>query len=115
MHDNFYSKYSIEIDRFIKQSLQEDIETGDHSSSACLDSDKIETAHLLVKEPCVIAGISLAEKIFKEFDPELTLEKYFEEGTGLEKGEIVFSVTGKAKSILATERLVLNCMQRMSG
>ena len=100
MHDNFYSKYSIEIDRFIKQSLQEDIETGDHSSSACLDSDKIETAHLLVKEPCVIAGISLAEKIFKEFDSELTLEKYFEEGTGLEKGEIVFSVTGKAKSIL---------------
>ena len=115
MHDNFYSKYSIEIDRFIKQSLQEDIETGDHSSSACLDSNKPETAHLLVKEACVIAGISLAEKIFKEFDPELTLEKYFEEGTGLEKREIVFSVTGKAKSILATERLVLNCMQRMSG
>lgn len=115
MSDNFYSKYSVEVDRFIKHSLEEDIETGDHSSSACLDRDKFKTGHLLVKEPCVIAGISLAEKIFKQCDPGLTLEKYFEEGSELDKGEIVFSVTGKAKSILATERLVLNCMQRMSG
>ena len=115
MHDNFYSKYSAEIDRFIKQSLREDIKTGDLSSSSCLDGDKTETANLLVKESCVVAGISLADKIFKKFDPELVVEKHFGEGTELDKGEIVFSVTGKVKSILATERLALNCMQRMSG
>ncbi|MBH46144.1 MAG: nicotinate-nucleotide diphosphorylase (carboxylating) [Flavobacteriaceae bacterium] len=113
--NNFYQQYKVGIERFIDQALQEDIESHDHSSLACFDSAVQRKAELQVKEDCVIAGISLAEKIFRYYDPSLCLELLVQEGEILPSGAVAFKVIGNAQSVLATERLVLNCMQRMSG
>ena len=112
---DFYKKYRNAIDRFIDQALYEDIESGDHSSNACFDDNKEKEAALCVKNPCIIAGISLAEKIFLHYDNKIEIEKFVKEGEKLEWGAVAFRVRGRAKSLLSTERLVLNCMQRMSG
>ena len=113
--NNFYQQYKGAIERFIDQALQEDIEGHDHSSLACFDAALQRKAELKVKEDCVIAGISLAEKIFKHYDPSLSIEIFVPEGEILRSGAVAFNVSGNAQSVLATERLVLNCMQRMSG
>lgn len=113
--NNFYQQYKGAIERFIDQALQEDIEGHDHSSLACFDAALQRKAELKVKEVCVIAGISLAEKIFKHYDPSLSIEIFVQEGEILRSGAVAFNVSGNAQSVLATERLVLNCMQRMSG
>lgn len=113
--NNFYQQYKGAIERFIDQALQEDIEGHDHSSLACFDAAFQRKAELKVKEVCVIAGISLAEKIFKHYDPSLSIEIFVQEGEILRSGAVAFNVSGNAQSVLATERLVLNCMQRMSG
>lgn len=113
--NNFYQQYKGAIERFIDQALQEDIEGHDHSSLACFDAALQRKAELKVKEDCVIAGISLAEKIFRHYDPSLSIEIFVQEGEILRSGAVAFNVSGNAQSVLATERLVLNCMQRMSG
>ena len=113
--NNFYQQYKGAIERFIDQALQEDIEGLDHSSLACFDAALQRKAELKVKEDCVIAGISLAEKIFRHYDPSLSIEIFVQEGEILRSGAVAFNVSGNAQSVLATERLVLNCMQRMSG
>jgi nicotinate-nucleotide pyrophosphorylase (carboxylating) len=113
--DNFYEKHKTYIDRFIVQALKEDIEGGDHSSNACFNEEIEKEAVLKVKDDCVIAGITLGEKIFHNYDKTLFIETMINDGKRLESGSIAFKVRGKAKSVLATERLVLNCMQRMSG
>jgi len=113
--NNFYQQYKGAIERFIDQALQEDIEGHDHSSLACFDAALQRKAELKVKEDCVIAGISLAEKIFRHYDPSLSIEILVQEGEILRSGAVAFNVSGNAQSVLATERLVLNCMQRMSG
>lgn len=115
MSHSFYKKYQSEITRFIDQALAEDIEDGDHSSQACFDTQSETSALLKVKENCIIAGIDLAEKIFTRFDPRIKVSSNIDEGQPLAKGTNAFSVNGPARSLLATERLVLNCMQRMSG
>lgn len=113
--NNFYDTYKNAIDRFIDQALEEDIEEGDHSSNACFNDKMEREAVLKVKGDCVIAGITLAQKIFHRYDPGLRITPHANDGDKLETGGVAFLVKGKAKSLLATERMVLNCMQRMSG
>ena len=112
---DFYQSYKNAIDRFIGQALQEDIEAGDHSSNACFNDATVREAVLKVKNDCVIAGIELAEKIFHYYDVAVEMETLVKEGDLLQSEAFAFRVKGKAKSLLPTERLVLNCMQRMSG
>ncbi|NBS18623.1 MAG: carboxylating nicotinate-nucleotide diphosphorylase [Flavobacteriia bacterium] len=115
MQNNFYDEHSIVIDRFIAQALHEDIEHGDHSSNACFEETTTKKVVLKVKEACIIAGIDLAVKIFQQYDPSTTVITHAKDGYCVEAGSEALTVEGLAKSILATERLVLNCMQRMSG
>lgn len=103
------------IHQFIKSALEEDIQEGDHSTLSTIPKDLVQSANLLVKEDCILAGVELAEMIFKTFDEEISLETYIKDGENAKVGDIAFTVIGKARSILSTERLVLNCMQRMSG
>ncbi|SDF87177.1 carboxylating nicotinate-nucleotide diphosphorylase [Epilithonimonas hungarica] len=103
------------LKEFIKTALEEDIQNGDHSTLSTIPKDLEQKAQLIVKENCILAGVELAEIIFKNFDKNLKMEIFIKDGESAKKGDIAFIVTGKARSILSTERLVLNCMQRMSG
>jgi len=103
------------ISNFIKAALAEDIGEGDHSSLGSIPLTEISKARLLVKDDGIIAGVEMAEKIFHQFDSSLKIEFFKKDGDSIKKGEIAFIVEGPARSILSTERLVLNCMQRMSG
>ena len=100
---------------FIKNALEEDIQDGDHSTLSTIPKDLQQKAKLLVKEDCILAGVELAEIIFKQFDKNLKIEVLIKDGESAKVGDIAFYVEGSARSILSTERLVLNCMQRMSG
>ena len=103
------------IDQIIENALREDIGDGDHSSLSCIPEYGIGTAQLIVKDKGVIAGVELAQLIFEKFDPQLKMTTFIKDGTEVKPGDIVFEVVGHARSILSTERLVLNFMQRMSG
>lgn len=103
------------LKNFIKNALEEDIQDGDHSTLATIPKDLQQKAKLLVKENCILAGVELAELIFKTFDRNLKVETFIEDGEEAKIGDIAFIVSGSARSILSTERFVLNCMQRMSG
>ena len=103
------------IHEFIISALAEDIGDGDHSTLGAVPSDKISKARLLIKDDGIIAGLDLAEKIFHEVNPALHLNFFKHDGMAVKKGEVAFIVEGPARSILSAERLVLNCMQRMSG
>jgi len=103
------------ISDFIHSALTEDIGEGDHSTLATIPLGKTSKAKLLIKADGVIAGIELAEKIFAEVDPSLEISFYKRDGDAMKVGDVAFEVHGKAQSILSSERLVLNCMQRMSG
>lgn len=103
------------IHKFIKSALAEDLGEGDHSTLAAVPEDLNGKARLLVKDEGVIAGLSLAEKIFHQVDARLKVEFYFNDGDQIKKGDVAFTVSGPAQSILSSERLVLNCMQRMSA
>lgn len=103
------------ISGFIKSALTEDIGEGDHSSLGAISKSDRSKAQLLIKDNGIIAGIALAEKIFHQFDPLLQIQFVKKDGDPVKKGEVAFYVEGAAQSILSTERLVLNCMQRMSG
>lgn len=103
------------LKQFIKNALEEDIQDGDHSTLATIPEDLQQKAKLLVKEDCILAGVELAEIIFKHFDKNLEVEVLIKDGETAKVGDIAFYVSGSARSILSTERLVLNCMQRMSG
>lgn len=105
----------IAIQQFIERSLEEDIGEGDHSTLGAIPQQKQATARLLVKDVGVLAGVDLAERIFNTFDPQLELRILKKDGDMINKGDIAFEVSGSARSILSTERVVLNCMQRMSG
>lgn len=100
---------------FISNALTEDIGDGDHTSLACIPSDAVSKAHLLVKDNGILAGVEVALEIFKIVDSALHLTVFKTDGSEIKKGDIVLIVEGKAQSILKAERLVLNCMQRMSG
>lgn len=103
------------IKQFIKSALEEDIQDGDHSTLSTIPKDLQQKAKLLVKENCILAGVEMAEMIFKHFDKNLKVEVFIKDGETAKVGDVAFHVTGSARSILSTERLVLNCMQRMSG
>jgi len=103
------------INPFIKAALHEDIRDGDHSSLGSIPESATNKAHLLVKSEGMIAGLDLANRIFEYADPSLELEFLKEDGDTIESGEVAFNVTGSSRSILSVERLVLNCMQRMSA
>lgn len=103
------------IEEFIINALKEDIGSGDHTSLACIPADAKGAAHLLVKDTGVIAGVELAEKIFKQIDKYLVMEVFMQDGSAITTADVVFEISGSTQSILKGERLVLNCMQRMSG
>jgi nicotinate-nucleotide pyrophosphorylase (carboxylating) len=103
------------IDTFISQAIAEDIGEGDHSSLSTIPGDLNGVAGLKIKEKGIIAGLELAGDIFKKVDPALRVEFYKKDGDQVDVGEIGLEVNGPVRSILAAERLVLNCLQRMSG
>jgi nicotinate-nucleotide pyrophosphorylase (carboxylating) len=103
------------IQNFIQSALKEDIGEGDHSTLSSVPADAINTAKLLIKDDGIIAGIELAEKIFQYFEPNCKIEFFKKDGDSVKKGEEAFRVTAKAQTLLQAERLVLNCMQRMSA
>jgi nicotinate-nucleotide pyrophosphorylase (carboxylating) len=103
------------IQRFIQSALAEDIGDGDHSSLASVPASASRQARLLIKDTGVLAGIELAPLIFHTVDPGLVITPMLVDGTTVKHGDIGLTVSGKAQSILQAERLVLNCMQRMSG
>ena len=116
MHKNTFLKdYKTEIDLFIAAALKEDIGNGDHTSQSCLSNNNISRANLLVKEAGIIAGVELAKHIFKTKNETFTFETKIADGAWVNPGDVVFTVEGPQLELLATERLVLNCMQRMSG
>jgi nicotinate-nucleotide pyrophosphorylase (carboxylating) len=104
-----------ELKRFIANALEEDVRDGDHSSLACIPADARGKARLLVKEDGVIAGLELAEIIFRQVDPSIQIEMLKEDGDLVQYGDEAFYVEGPSRSLLVAERLVLNCMQRMSA
>lgn len=103
------------LDKFIASALEEDIGDGDHSTLASIPATETKRARLIVKDYGVLAGVFLAKRIFQYFDMTLNIETHLEDGTRVNPGDTAFVVSGLARSILMTERLVLNCMQRMSG
>lgn len=103
------------IFEIIDNALREDIGDGDHSTLACVPENAQGKAQLIVKDDGIIAGVELAVMIFHRFDPALKIEIFIQEGSKVKKGDVVFIVSGSSRSILSTERLVLNFMQRMSG
>lgn len=103
------------IDEIIDNALREDIGDGDHSSLSCVPVDAIGNAKLIIKDNGIIAGVELAERIFHRFDPKLEVTILIKDGSIVKVGDIALEVKGSSRSILATERLVLNFMQRMSG
>lgn len=102
-------------DELIKLAFAEDIGEGDHTTLCCIPEDAQGAQKLLVKEEGVIAGIDMALRIFKAFDPTLQVEVFIQDGADVKPGDIAFIVRGKVRSLLQTERLMLNIMQRMSG
>ena len=103
------------ISTFIESAFAEDIGPGDYSSLSAIPSGKTGHAKLLIKGNGIIAGVELAEKIFKTFDSNLQVELLVKDGDEVKFGDIGLIVSGPSASILSSERLVLNCMQRMSG
>ena len=103
------------IAHFISEALREDIGSGDVSALSSVPEAKRSSAELKIKDKGILAGMDLAQKIFTTFDLGLSFEPILKDGDPIEIGQIAFRVSGSARSILSTERLVLNCMQRMSG
>jgi nicotinate-nucleotide pyrophosphorylase (carboxylating) len=100
---------------FISRSFQEDVGDGDHSSLASIPADAASQAKLLVKDDGILAGVELAWKIFHFVDVDCKVDVRLTDGSEIKHGDVAFTVQGSARSILTAERLVLNCMQRMSG
>lgn len=103
------------IDELLELSFAEDIGDGDHTTLCCIPADAIGKQRLIIKEDGIIAGVEIAKMVFHKFDPELKVDVYINDGARVKKGDIAFEVTGKVQSLLQTERLMLNIMQRMSG
>ena len=103
------------IDDLIKLAFAEDIGDGDHTTLCCIPETAMGKSHLIVKEDGVLAGVEMARRIFHDFDPSLKMTVFIPDGSEVKKGDIAFEVEGKVRSLLQTERLMLNVMQRMSG
>ena len=103
------------VDRLIDLSFAEDIGDGDHTTLCCIPEDAMGKSHLLIKEDGILAGVEIAKEVFHRFDPTMQVEVLMQDGTRVKKGDIAMIVSGKIRSLLQTERLMLNIMQRMSG
>ena len=103
------------IDQLITLSFAEDIGDGDHTTLSCIPDTAMGKSRLIIKEEGILAGVEMAREIFHRFDPEMKMEVYINDGTHVKPGDIAFVVEGKVQSLLQTERLMLNVMQRMSG
>ena len=103
------------LEEFIEGALKEDIGDGDHTSMSCIDEREKGAARLEVREKGIVAGVNVAKRVFELFDSSLEIEVLKNDGEIVNSGDVVFIVKGPARSILSTERLVLNLMQRMSG
>lgn len=103
------------IDELIDLAFAEDIGDGDHTTLCCIPDTAMGKSRLLIKEPGILAGVEIARKIFHRFDPDLKMTVYIEDGTAVKPGDVAFVVEGCVQSLLQTERLMLNVMQRMSG
>ena len=102
-------------ERLIDLAFAEDIGDGDHTTLCCIPEEAMGKSQLLVKEEGVLAGVEIARKVFDRFDPTLQMEVFIHDGAHVKPGDVAFIVTGKVRSLLQTERLMLNIMQRMSG
>lgn len=103
------------LNTFITNALKEDLGDGDHSSMAVIPKGSKSTVKMLIKDDGTIAGINLSIEIFNYLDPSVNIEAYKKDGEQVKKGEVIMLVSGKTQSLLGAERLVLNCVQRMSG
>ena len=103
------------IDRLIDLSFAEDIGDGDHTTLSCIPDDAMGKSKLLIKEEGILAGIEVAKEVFRRFDPEMKVTVYINDGAHVKPGDVAMVVEGKIQSLLQTERLMLNIMQRMSG
>lgn len=103
------------IDELIDLAFAEDIGDGDHTTLCCIPDTAMGKSRLLIKEPGILAGVEIARKIFHRFDPDLKMTVYIEDGTAVKPGDVAFVVEVRVQSLLQTERLMLNVMQRMSG
>jgi len=108
-------QFEKELDLIISNAIREDVGEGDHSSLACIPKEAIGKAKLLVKETGIIAGVEMAKRIFSYVDADLKVETMINDGENVNYGDVVFFVEGSSQSILKSERLVLNVMQRMSA
>ena len=104
-----------ELKKFVKESLKEDIKNGDHTTLACIDKNNKSTAKIVSKDNGTIAGVKLAEIIFKEVDKNLKITSFYNDGDDINKKDVILKVSGSSHAILNAERLVLNCMQQMSA
>lgn len=102
-------------DRLIDLAFAEDIGDGDHTTLCCIPKDAMGKSHLLIKEDGILAGVEVAKRVFAKFDSTMQVEVLINDGTPVKKGDIAMVVTAKVRSLLQTERLMLNIMQRMSG
>lgn len=102
-------------DQIVEKAIAEDIGDGDHTSLATIPAGAMGKARLLVKENGILAGMKVAEKVFKKIDPETSFTSLINDGTRIKNGDIAFTVEGKSRSLLTSERLALNFLQRMSG
>ena len=108
-------QFEKEIEIIIENALREDVGDGDHSSLACIPADAFGRAKLLVKDTGILAGVDFAKRVFEKVDPQLKIEVVMEDGSRIKPKDIVFYIEGASRSILKSERLVLNGMQRMSA
>ena len=102
-------------DRLVDLAFAEDIGDGDHTTLCCIPDTAMGKSHLLIKEDGILAGVEVAKRVFARFDPTMQVEVLIGDGAHVKKGDIAMVVTGKVRSLLQTERLMLNIMQRMSG
>lgn len=103
------------IDDLLDLAFAEDIGDGDHTTLCCIPADEMGKSRLIIKEEGILAGVDIAMMVFKKFDPELKPTIFLKDGAMVKPGDIAFEVEGKVRSLLQTERLMLNIMQRMSG
>ena len=102
-------------DRLIDLAFSEDIGDGDHTTLFCIPEEAMGKSKLLIKEEGILAGLRIAREVFHRFDPEMQVETFMNDGDHVKPGDVPMVVTGKVRSLLQTERLMLNIMQRMSG
>lgn len=109
------TQFDRELQVVIENAIREDVGPGDYSSLACIPETAQGKAKLLVKQDGIIAGVAFAKLVFEFVDPKLIVETFIEDGTTVKNGDVVFHVSGSSQSILKSERVVLNAMQRMSA